>query len=250
MFVSFSRMFGLLLLSTFVAGCSGGGFSGGAVTPKKKPNAKETSDSKPIDQPQSDQDIANSQSGTTTGIGGDCPTHVNLLKNPDFEAGNAGFTTQFVFDDTCGNNKKGFSPRSAGYYSINSTPNVCHAYYTKSSADTGKMLVVNMPNAGAGNLNFFCQKVQVKADTKYKLSVRLRAAVTSAVSSQPTSAAFAINGNDVIATFALKEDWTTYTHVDIPKTSGEVEFCGQARTQNTESTDLLLDDISFAECKQ
>lgn len=178
---------------------------------------------------------------------GDCSLVSNLLENPDFEKGNTGFTSYFAYDGSCLGR---YSPRSALHYSVNSTPNTCHVGYASSTDDKGQMLVVNMPAAGQNEKRFWCQKVNVKAGKTYRLSARLRAAVPSAVDSQPTFVAFTIDGSEVMATFKLQVDWKEHRQVSVPKTSGNIVFCGESRTQNTESTDLIADDFSFGECKE
>lgn len=183
----------------------------------------------------------------STGINGDCATKTNLVKNSDFENGNSEFTSNFVFDPTC---KGQYSPGAALQYSVNSTPSLCHIGYAPSTGDKGKMLVVNFPAAGQSETRFWCQKLTVAKGKHYKISARLRAAVPSVVDSQPTEVTFTIDGKSVIATFRLEKDWQSYKSVEIPGASGDVELCGESRTQNTESTDLIADDFKFAECKE
>ena len=187
-----------------------------------------------------------SKSNITPGDEGDCTTRKNLIENSDFEKGNADFTSKFTFDGTC---RGKYSPGLASQYSVNSTPNVCHSFYTTSPDDKGQMLIVNIPAAGQAEKRFWCQTVHVNAGKHYKLSARLRAAVPSVVDSQPTSVAFTINGTEVMATFKLEKDWQEHKSVSIPKTAGDIEFCGESRTQNIESTDLIADDFTFGECK-
>ena len=182
----------------------------------------------------------------TTGINGECTTKENLVKNSNFEAGNVDFKSYFTFDATC---KGKYSPGSALQYSVNSTPNTCHNGYAASNDDKGKMLVVNFPAAGQSETRFWCQTIKVVKGKHYKLSARLRAAVPSATESQPTQVTFTINGNSVMATFPLEKEWKAYKTVEIPAASGDVTLCGESRTQNTESTDLIADDFTFAECK-
>ncbi len=109
------------------------------------------------------------------------------------------------------------------------------------------MLVVNFPAAGQAETKFWCQKVTVVKGKHYKISARLRAAVPSATESQPTEVTFTIDGKSVLTTFRLEKDWKIHTSVEIPGASGEVELCGESRTQNIESTDLIADDFKFAE---
>jgi hypothetical protein len=111
------------------------------------------------------------------------------------------------------------------------------------------MLVVNIPAKGQTEGRFWCQKVPVVAGKMYKLAVRARAAVPSVVDSQPTQITFTVNGANAMAEFPLERDWVEYKAVGIPAEAGTIDFCGEARTQNTESTDLIMDDVLFAECR-
>jgi hypothetical protein len=180
------------------------------------------------------------------GEGGNCDTLSNLLVNADFEQGNSGFTSEFTFDATC---KGTHSPGASGSYAVNGTVHKCHDGYADSLGDQGKMLVVNYPSSGDPRKKFWCQTVQVNAGAPYKIAARLRAAVPDHVDSQPTSVAITANGSNLMAEFNLEREWKEYTHVLMPPVSGTVAFCAEARTQNAESTDLVMDDISFAECK-
>lgn len=180
------------------------------------------------------------------GVGGDCPVVTNLLMNPDFEQGNTGFSSDFTFDPLCVGT---YSPRRHLYYSVNNSVQRCHVGYSSLPGDKGQMLVVNFPPQGSSVTKFYCQTVPVTAGRLYKIAARLRAAVPSAVLSQPTSVVFTANGANAMAQFNLEADWKDYRAVLTPPVSGSVVFCGEARTQNTESTDLVMDDVLFGECK-
>jgi hypothetical protein len=215
---------------------------------EEKEKEKESNDKNASDSEKSSNDVEtdDTEFTVTPGINGECTTKENLVKNSDFEAGNVEFKSFFIFDSTC---KGKYSPGGSLQYSVNSTPNTCHNGYAAAANDKGKMLVVNFPAAGQSETRFWCQTIKVVKGRHYKLSARLRAAVPSATESQPTQVTFTINGNSVMATFPLEKDWKAYKAVEIPAASGEVTLCGESRTQNTESTDLIADDFAFAECK-
>jgi|GEM_PF-3146344 len=263
-----SLVMGLAVLSW--AGCTGSDFSG--VGAQKKQDTEKKKSGTGVDD--GEPDALGSESGLETpgksvtvgdtddtiisadgetikkiviGEEGDCSTVSNLVENSDFEKGNTGFTSRFTFDGTC---RGQYSPGGAFQYSVNATPSTCHVGYAASSGDKGQMLVVNMPAAGQTENRFWCQTLNVKAGKTYRLSARLRAAVPSVTESQPTFVAFTIDGSEVMATFKLEKDWKEHRQVSIPKTSGDIVFCGESRTQNTESTDLIADDFTFGECKE
>ena len=179
---------------------------------------------------------------------GDCPIVRNLVLNPDFESGYDGFYSEFTRDTDCGSGVENYGPHPETHYTVNSTPQQCHGGYSNSPGDKGKMLLVNFPAPGAVVKRFWCQDVPVNSGKQYKIEVRLRAAVPVAVSSQPTKVAFTSNGDDVLVEFPLEADWKMYRAVLTPPDSGSVKFCAEARTQNAESTDLVMDDILFGEC--
>jgi hypothetical protein len=187
------------------------------------------------------------------GLGQDCQIVKNLIENSDFEKGNVGFTSQFTYDSSC---KGQYSPHPALHYSVNRTVNGCHNGYASNADDRGNMLVVNFPAAGQAATKFWCQNIEVTAGRLYKISTRVRAAVPASVLTQPTSVAFTANGQgftangaELIPQFHLEADWKEYTAVLSPAVSGLIAFCAEARTQNTESTDLVMDDIIFGECQ-
>jgi hypothetical protein len=260
----------LVILILSCASCTGSDFSGVGAGQKQNSETKKNGsgvDNADPDTLGSDPDPATtdkpatvsgsddtiiSASGETIkkiviGEEGDCSTVSNLVENSDFEKGNTGFTSRFTFDGTC---RGRYSPGSAFQYSVNATPSTCHVGYAASTGDKGQMLVVNMPAAGQTENRFWCQTLHVNAGKTYRLSARLRAAVPSVTESQPTFVAFTIDGTEVMATFRLEKDWKEHRQVSIPKTSGDIVFCGESRTQNTESTDLISDDFTFGECKE
>ncbi len=266
-----SASFTIIAIVSVTTACSESSFQGANSTKKSenkpgKDSSKDSSEEGSNDETENDdEDSSNDQTNSKedddqdletsdeseftikTGVDGDCTTKENLVANSNFEDGNKDFKSYFTFDSTC---KGQYSPGAALQYSINSTPSTCHIGYAASSGDKGKMLVVNFPASGQSETRFWCQTIKVVKGSHYKLSARLRAAVPSATESQPTEVTFTVNGVSVMATFKLEKDWKNYKTVEIPEASGDIVLCGESRTQNTESTDLIADDFTFAECKK
>jgi hypothetical protein len=230
------RIFAAIAAMGLIPGCNDESSFKAQNAMKKTQNQPSTSDNSTPESP----------GMIVEGLDGDCPVVTNLLQNPDFEAGKSGFSSDFTFDSQCIGT---YSPKKHLYYSVNDSVQRCHNGYASLSGDKGKMLVVNFPPQGSSITKFYCQTVPVTAGRLYKIAARLRAAVPSSVLSQPTSVAFTANGSNVMAEFKLEADWKDYRAVLTPPVSGSVVFCGEARTQNVESTDLVMDDVLFGECK-
>ncbi len=235
--------------------CSDTNFSGG-ITGKTKEKSKVSSepgisigyeDGNPQDATD-DKDIPD-QVGIVDSVGSAISCKgTNLVTNGNFDLGNVSFTTEYGYELGCRVTKGRYTPGDALKYTINEDPGECHDGYAKNVAgNSGKMLVVNLPKAGDGMRNFWCQQLQVKAGITYEMSVRTR---TVSLTDQKSRISWTINGADFSKIFdPAPRSWVLFTSKWEATKDETIELCGKNFDQNTESGDLAVDDISFAICR-
>ena len=165
----------------------------------------------------------------------------NLLANPDFEAGDTGFTTEYV--PGAGGSFGLLS--SEGSYAISNNTFFTHSNFASCTDHTGgggQMMVIN--GATTANENIYCQIVTVQAGRAYGL----RAWVQSAVSENPAQLQFSVNGTLIGPILTAPSTTCSWRQFDDRWDSGaatSAEVC--IVNQNTESSgnDFAIDDLFF-----
>lgn len=167
-----------------------------------------------------------------------CLNNTNLVTNANFNNGNTGFSSDYVYSAT------NLVPE--GVYTVTNNPKSVHPGFAPCGDHTGggQMMVIN--GAGTPGLNVWCQTIPVKANTDYAFETW----VASVVAGSPALLQFSINGQAIGPIFSANNSnciWEQFTAVWNSGSSTSATIC--IVNQNTElgGNDFALDDISFKE---
>lgn len=198
----------------------------------------------------SDPNIANptaNPTSTTTYYAVSENNSGNLVANGDFEAGNTGFTSNYIL----GTGGTFGDLSNTGTYGIYTSPDQGHSNFDPCgdhTTGTGNMLVVN--GADTPDQNVWCQTVAIEAGLDYNFSAWL----TSAVTGSPAELQFEINGTALGNVFTLVNqtcNWQQYNTIWNSGSATSATIC--ILNQNTAGggNDFALDDINFSQyCTQ
>ena len=162
----------------------------------------------------------------------------NLIFNGDFEAGNFGFTSDYIY-----------SPGDLwpeGVYDVLPDPSTAHANFAACNDHTsgsGNMMAVN--GSAFPNENVWCQTVAVQPNTQYAFS----AWVASLVSAAPAVLQFSINGVPIGGLFsppATTCAWTNFYEVWDSGNNTSATICIVNQNTIPSGNDFALDDITFS----
>ncbi|MBK9107228.1 MAG: hypothetical protein IPM92_02305 [Saprospiraceae bacterium] len=169
-------------------------------------------------------------------------SNINLITNGNFEAGNTGFTTDYMVGMT--------SCYGAGYldcegtYGVINNPQLGHTGFAPCGDHTsgsGLMMVLN----GSANLqNVWCQTINVMPDMDYIFS----AWVTSVVSASPPILQFSINGTNIGNIFnssGVNCSWEQFQTTWNSGSNTTAEICIVNLNTATGGNDFAIDDITF-----
>ena len=166
----------------------------------------------------------------------------NLFTNPDFEAGNTGFTSEYTArtGSGCGYLQSIFNPRpKPGEYLVNNNPKTCSANYG-SVAGRGKVLIVN---TAPTQKSFWCQSVTVQPNQSYAFSVDMKSAIETGTQSSRWQ--WFINSSTVGPEIQTNATWTNYRYVWDSGTATEATVCGKNVDTGSGTLDLVIDNVSF-----
>jgi gliding motility-associated-like protein len=157
----------------------------------------------------------------------------NLIENGDFESGNTGFTSDYVYNP-------GFTLPPFGSYEVTSTPAIFPDCPDHTSG-SGDYLVVD--GAAVPNLLVWCQTVAVTPNTDYQLS----AWATSFTTGGPFALLeFTINGNVVGAPLSVPPpqcQWNPFNTVWNSGSNSSATICIENLTVTGSNNDFAIDDI-------
>ncbi|MBX2891529.1 MAG: gliding motility-associated C-terminal domain-containing protein [Saprospiraceae bacterium] len=162
----------------------------------------------------------------------------NLILNGDFESGNTGFDSDYIY-----------SPGnlwSEGTYDVIPNPQASHSNFAPCQDHTsggGNMLVVN--GAGVANQNVWCQTVAVNPNTQYVFSAWL----TSVIAASPAMLQFSINGAPLGGIFSPPGgtcNWGNFFQTWNSGANGIATICIVNMNTALSGNDFALDDIVFA----
>ncbi|MCC7245538.1 MAG: gliding motility-associated C-terminal domain-containing protein [Saprospiraceae bacterium] len=161
----------------------------------------------------------------------------NLVDNGDFEGGNSGFSSNYVY-----------SPGDLwpeGVYDVLSDPNSAHTNFASCNDHTGggNMMCVN--GASVANTPVWCETVNVMPNTTYVLSVWL----CSVISSSPALLQFSINGSNVGGIFGASSTtcaWSNFYQTWNSGGSSSATICVVNQNTAVSGNDFALDDIVFS----
>ncbi|MFZ4632663.1 MAG: hypothetical protein ACOYNO_00510 [Saprospiraceae bacterium] len=162
----------------------------------------------------------------------------NLIDNGDFEGGNTGFSSDYVF-----------SPGDLvpeGLYDIVPNPQASHPGFAPCGDHTsgsGNMMAVN--GAGVPNQNVWCQTVNVSPNTTYVFS----AWVTTLVSASPALLQFSINGGTIGPIFSAPGtncQWINFFTTWNSGANSSATICIVNQNTVLGGNDFALDDLLFS----
>lgn len=162
----------------------------------------------------------------------------NLIVNGDFEAGNTGFFSNYLYSPT------NLVPE--GTYAVLPNPQTAHAGFAPCGDHTsggGNMMAVN--GAGIPNLNVWCQTVAIQPNTQYVFS----AWVTSLHPSSPARLQFSINGSPIGPIFTAPSTtctWLNFYTLWNSGTNTSATICIVNQNTTLGGNDFALDDIVFS----
>lgn len=170
----------------------------------------------------------------------------NLVMNGDFEMGNTGFTSGYIYSSTNFN--------QGNYYVTNDSPQLLNGGFADCSDHTssnGYMFVADAacgggPNGIPSNTTFWCQTINVTPNTDYEFSAWL----TNLVSGTSSSLLFSINGVNVGNPAATSNNTCEWNEFFVTWNSGgatTATICIAEGTGVCSGNDFAVDDISFYE---
>lgn len=165
----------------------------------------------------------------------------NLVFNGDFEQGNYGFTSQYVYDPIM---------VGQGFYTVGTT--ISNAWWhgcVDHTSGTGNMMILDADCLGGGSgnsgTNFWCQTLSVIPNTDYYFSVYLANANNDA-----NTAEIGLNINsNLIASHALTPGACSFEEFSFVWNSGantSIELCLNELTGVCSGVDFVVDDIGFS----
>lgn len=169
----------------------------------------------------------------------------NLIVNGDFEQGNTGFSTGYIYTTTSTGTYGILSQE--GRYTITSSPSLAHTNFTSCTDHTpapgNQMMVVN----GASTpTNVWCQTVNVTPNTDYYFGTWVSSALDDANVAQLQ---FSINNTTIGAVFSPPSTgctWTQFYQVWNSGANTTAQICILNQNTNISGNDFMIDDITFA----
>ncbi len=169
----------------------------------------------------------------------------NLIVNGDFESGNTGFSSSYIY----GTGGSWGLLSNAGQFAIATSPSLAHNNFISCADHTttgpGNMIVVN--GAGTANTSVWCQTVTVQPNQMYNFS----AWVSNALASDPNVAQlqFTANGvqlGSIFTTPTIGCTWQEFNNLWYSGSATSAQLCiVNQNFMNTGGNDFMIDDISF-----
>lgn len=166
---------------------------------------------------------------------------VNLIVNGNFNQGDTGFDSDYVYGTGGGAGLLS----NEGQYAIAGNAGTTHNQFANCNDHTGggNMMVVNA--SGVTN-NVWCQTVAVNTNTDYDFS----AWVTSVTSQNPARLQFSVNGALLGNVFQASSSTCNWQQFNAQWSSGasvSAEICIVNVNQTPAGNDFAIDDVSFRE---
>lgn len=161
----------------------------------------------------------------------------NLIVNPDFEAGNVGFESDYVFVN---------SIFIQGVYGINESAFNLNETYFEDCPDhtTGSSQMLVVDGSPRANERIWCQNIAVEPNSDYAFSVWL----TSVNPLNPPVLQFSINGEPLGPTFKAGFrtcEWRQFYETWNSWEATEAEICVVNQNTNPNGNDFAMDDFAF-----
>jgi gliding motility-associated-like protein len=166
----------------------------------------------------------------------------NLITNGNFEAGNTGFTTDYM-PGTSSCYGLGYLD-CEGTYAVINNPQLGHAGFAPCGDHTSGSGLMMVLNGSASLQNVWCQNINVIPDMDYAFT----AWVTAVVSSSPPILQFSINGTPIGSIFnssGVVCNWEKYEAIWNSGGNTTAEICIVNLNTATGGNDFAIDDLSF-----
>lgn len=163
-----------------------------------------------------------------------------LIVNGDFESGNTGFSSMYLYDDV--------SPLNQSCYYVSPNGNALNNGWSNCEDHsfgngTGHMLLLN--GAPDPNTTLWCQSVNVTPNTNYQFS----AWATSVYNSNPPVLQFSINGTMLATPFSVALppcSWQQFYQIWNSGIHTTADICIVNQNTIASGNDFAIDDISFS----
>ncbi len=167
------------------------------------------------------------------------PGSTNLIVNGDFEQGNTGFSSDYLY-----------APNdliNSGSYSVTTSPDIVSTIFPPCVDHTtgmGQMMIVN--GDGTIGANVWCQTVSISPNTYYDFSFW----VATAQPIFPGELSVSINGTPVGNSISLPSSFCSWTPYDVlwysgSATTATICIVNQSSNGGLLGNDFLLDDIAL-----
>ena len=160
----------------------------------------------------------------------------NLIYNGDFEQGNVGFTSDYIY----GTGGPWGLLSNEGEYAISTNPLLTHTNFA--NCPGSNMMVVN--GSTTPNANIWCQTVTVDPNTTYEFSAWL----TSVNPSNPAILQFSVNGMLLGNPFNLSPNtcsWENFFETWDSGANTTATICITNQNTVASGNDFAIDDITF-----
>jgi hypothetical protein len=182
--------------------------------------------------------------GTYT-VTGSVLSGVNLITNGDFEAGNTGFTSSYIYKTPAGN----MTVWDPATYTVVADPNVVHKFFSNCSDHTiggttpvGQQMIIN--GASTANVSIWKQTVLVAPNTAYQFIYWVQTVATPNPSELQLFANGTLAGPVYTANTATCS-WKRFVYNWNSGSNTTVELSLVNQNTNGNGNDFALDDISF-----
>ncbi len=168
----------------------------------------------------------------------------NVIVNGDFEAGETGFTSQYLAGDPTNPNGAVWDE---GRYTVVATPQDGHNNLPGNCVDHtvpgDSFMLVN--GASVADVQVWCQTIPIIPGVDYEFSTW----VWNYNSAEAAELSFSVNGNTLGGTFVANYgdcDWNQFAETWESDGSTSAEVCVVNQSVEADGNDFGLDDISFA----
>ncbi len=169
----------------------------------------------------------------------------NLVANGDFESGNVGFSSSYIY----GTGGAYGLLSNEGQYAIATSPNATHNNFSNCADHTpsgiGNMLVAN--GSGTPNTSVWCQTIPVVPNTNYLFSAWIMNALNDF---NVSNLQFFVNGIQIGPVFSTSPTaciWQEFNDVWNSGASSSANICIYNQNTTVSGNDFAIDDISFKE---
>lgn len=168
----------------------------------------------------------------------------NLVVNGDFESGNTGFSSAYVY----GTGGTWGLLSNPGQYAISTSPSLVHNNFSVCSDHTsgsGNMLIAN--GSSTPNTSVWCQTVNVTPNTDYNFSAWIGNALNDPNISNLQFSVNNVQIGSIFSTTPVACIWTEFNQVWNSGSATTAQLCIVNQNTTGGGNDFIIDDITFQE---